>query len=263
MRFSSTTVLYARGHLGEALEELSHAGYSGVELQPHHTRVLMADEEERARFREALSRHGQAVAAVMSGYLWDEATAHAHLLAIDLAAELGCDRIVVLPPQSHMADLGRFQRLLLEVAEVASDHGVRLAVHHHAGTVIDTAPKIDAFLGSVAHPSVGLCFDTAHYALFADDEVDAVEKLAGRISHVHLKDLVCRASELAFVPDMLNGQQSFRVPGDGVLDLAACLRVLRDLEYDGWVSVELENFSRARLESLEVALAFAKESCRG
>lgn len=263
MRFSSTTVLYARGHLGEALHELSHVGYSGVELQPHHTRVLIADKEERARFRDGLSRHGQAVAAVMSGYLWDEPTVQAHVRAIDLAVELGCDRIVVLPPQAHMADLATFERHLSEVADVASAHGVRLAVHHHAGTVIDTVPRIEAFVGSIAHPAVGLCFDTAHYALFADDEVDAVERFAGSITHVHLKDLACRASNLPFVPDMLNGQQSFRVPGDGVLDLAECVRVLRNLEYDGWVSVELENFSRARLESLEVALAFAKETCRG
>lgn len=255
------TVLYAPDHLPDALEEVAAAGYDGIELQPHFTLPLIeGSAADRARFAAELNDRGLRLSATMSGYLRDRQTLSANLSAASLAKELGGGHIILLPPQPSMCGWDEFAGLLGELVAGCGDLGVAVAVHHHAGTIVDTPERIERFADELAGDGVGLCFDVAHYALFADDEVEAARRLGGAIDYVHLKDLVRRHGELEFVPGVRNAQQSFRVYGDGVLDLDGVLGSLRDGGYQGWLSVEVENFYRSRTDSAARSLAAIKEA---
>ena len=121
--------------------------------------------------------------------------------------------------------------------------GVRIAFHHHMGTVIETEAEIDRLMLGTPD-SVGLLFDTGHLAFAGADPGRVAARWAGRIVHVHAKDVRretlarARAERWSFLDSVVRGV--FTVPGDGMLDFAAALRPLRDADYAGWMIVEAE-----------------------
>ena len=53
---------------------------------------------------------------------------------------------------------------LTELADRFAERGIRLAYHHHMGTVVETADEIDRLMASTGS-SVGLLLDTGHLLL--------------------------------------------------------------------------------------------------
>jgi inosose dehydratase len=129
------------------------------------------------------------------------------------------------------------------VARHLRDHGVRLAFHHHMGTVIQTEAEIDRLMAGTGD-DVGLLLDTGHLVFAGGDPAAVARRHGRRIVHVHCKDV--RADVLknvlsrdaSFLSGVLDGV--FTVPGDGTLDFPAVLHELRDAHYSGWLVVEAE-----------------------
>ncbi|MDB5930940.1 MAG: hypothetical protein JWR60_2647 [Polaromonas sp.] len=124
-------------------------------------------------------------------------------------------------------------------------YGLRLAYHHHMGAYVESPADVDKLMALTDPASVFLLFDTGHaYFGGAADPVALLKKHAGRVAHVHCKDVrapvIARARNDAwsFLDSVLNG--AFTVPGDGSINYAAVLRVLKDAGYEGWLVVEAE-----------------------
>ena len=75
-----------------------------------------------------------------------------------------------------------------ELGDWMAGQGVRIAFHHHMGTVIERASEIDRLMEGTP-PSVGLLFDTGHLAFAGDDPAAVSRRWAHRINHVHAKDV--------------------------------------------------------------------------
>ena len=136
--------------------------------------------------------------------------------------------------------------------------GVRIAFHHHMGTVIERAHEIDRLrvedhadpLGELDRllegtpPSVGLLFDTGHLRFAGDDPAAVAQRWASRINHVHAKDvrpdILARvhAERWSFLDAVVGGV--YTVPGDGCIDFPASLAPLASAGYAGWLIVEAE-----------------------
>jgi inosose dehydratase len=129
------------------------------------------------------------------------------------------------------------------VARHLRTRGMRLAFHHHMGTVVQTGDDIDRLMAGT-DDDVGLLLDTGHLVFAGGDPVAVAKRHGARIAHVHCKDV--RASVLAdviardesFLDAVLDGV--FTVPGDGAIDFPAVLRELRRHDYTGWLVVEAE-----------------------
>ena len=155
-----------------------------------------------------------------------------------------------------------FGRRLTEVAAATAAEGVRLAYHHHMGTVVESAEDIDALMDS-AGPEAGLLLDTGHASLAGADPVALARRYAGRICHVHAKDVRAevrervRREDVSFLHAVLEGV--FTVPGDGSVDFAGVFRELPG--YSGWVVLEAEQDPK-RAEPLKYA-AMGYQALRG
>jgi myo-inosose-2 dehydratase len=138
-------------------------------------------------------------------------------------------------------DWGELGARLTEVAAATAAEGVRLAYHHHMGTVVQSEEDIDALMQATG-PEVGLLLDTGHAAFAGADPVALARRYAPRIVHVHAKDVrapVCaqaRSGNWSFLRAVLHGV--FTVPGDGSVDFARVFAGLPD--YTGWVVLEAE-----------------------
>jgi len=133
-----------------------------------------------------------------------------------------------------------------ELAAIAAQKGMRVTLHHHMGTGIQTPAEIDRFM-AMTNDNVGLLYDTGHiYYSEGSQQVmlDVLTQHLPRIFHVHLKDVrdsvvaEVRANSLSFLDGVKKG--TFTVPGDGVIDFKPVFKILDDYGYKGWMVVEAE-----------------------
>jgi inosose dehydratase len=133
----------------------------------------------------------------------------------------------------------RIVRNLQELSELAAASGLRLALHPHAGTLVETAADIDAVL---AQGEVDWCLDTGHLAIGGTDPVEFTAANAGRIVHVHLKDVDMelaervRAGGLSLVEATRRGL--FRPLGDGDASIHEVVEQLDRQGYERWLVLE-------------------------
>jgi inosose dehydratase len=136
-----------------------------------------------------------------------------------------------------------FGRKLDRLAEWMAAEGMPMAYHHHMGTVIETEREVDLLMANTGS-AVGLLLDTGHLAYAGASVLDTTRRHAGRINHVHCKDIRpevlkrARQEDMSFLDAILAGV--FTVPGDGMIDYYAFARLLAEIGYSGWAVVEAE-----------------------
>lgn len=242
--------------LEQCLSEGREAGFSGFELGhkfPRKAEIL----------GPILDNHGL---RLVSGWYSSELltrSAEEEIEAIQghltLLRELGANAMVFCEvtrcihgqretPLSHSprmtdAEWETFTQRLNQVADYCLEQGVQIAYHHHMGTVVETEGDIDRLMERTK-PSVGLLLDTGHLTCAGGDPVAVQQKYAGRIIHVHCKDIRkdvltdARNRDISFLNAVLNGV--FTVPGDGFIDYTSLFKGLKQSEYSGWLVVEAE-----------------------
>ncbi len=123
-----------------------------------------------------------------------------------------------------------FWRNLPPLAARAADLGVVLALENH-GDMLHRGAEILALLRSIDHPAVRLNYDTGNAWYYAGGRLDPVAELAEVapvVAHVHLKE-----------PKVEVGMLRWVALGDGLLDLPALGRVLRERLPDVPLSIEI------------------------
>jgi sugar phosphate isomerase/epimerase len=152
----------------------------------------------------------------------------------------------------------------LEAASFARSHEVRVAVEPHPGFVVyNTASMLR--LRAATGSWVGVNFDPSHLFWQSMDPLACVGVLAEAIFHVHAKDTGFNDRLLAVngVLETTPGEHPsdrawiFRTVGDGhpVPFWRALVRTLREVGYDGVLSIEHEDPLLPRGEGLERAVA--------
>ncbi|MFV0504829.1 MAG: myo-inosose-2 dehydratase [Lachnospirales bacterium] len=133
-----------------------------------------------------------------------------------------------------------------KLAVLAEEKGMKVCLHHHMGTGIQTLNEIDKFLQET-NKNVYLLFDTGHiyFSQCNQKAVDTlVEKHISRIVHVHLKDvredtlMEIKEKKLSFLEGVKMGV--FTVPGDGVINFDNTFKILDKNNYKGYMVVEAE-----------------------
>lgn len=187
-----------------------------------------------------------------------------------LAAATGLDDYDSRPALSR-DDWARALRALDAATELAAEQGVRLVVHPHVGTLVETAEEIDRILEGSTVP---LCLDTGHIILGGADPIAIAKRAPERIGHLHLKDVDAglaarvRAGDLSFSDAVHAGV--FCTLGDGDLDVDAVVETLRASEYRGWWVFEQDVMlrrepppGRGPLEEVGRSLAFLRRALAG
>jgi inosose dehydratase len=242
--------------LETCLSEAAAIGYAGVELGhkfPRQPQVL----------GPILARHGLALVSGWYSMRLLERDAEAEFAAMqphfNLLAALGSDVMVCAEvtgcvhsdinarlssrPQMSKKAFDTFASRLSDLARRMSGRGMRLAYHHHMGTVVQSEAEIQSLMESCL-PEVELLLDTGHLAFAGGDPVRVATKYASRIAHVHCKDIrpgVLRRAlngDSSFLEAVLQGV--FTVPGDGSIDYDKVFVPLRKSNYTGWLLVEAE-----------------------
>ena len=242
------------------LSETKQAGYAGTELGGKFPR-------ESAELKPIMERHGLAVISGWYDGRCNEKDVSAEMDAISshlqLLKDMGSTHVVYADtsrgrhgaiwdpiskrPALQAEEWPTYGRKLTQLAERMADFGVRMAFHHHMGTIIETDAEVGLLMKHTGE-AVGLLYDTGHSTFSGGDPLQLVKGNVKRVVHVHCKDVrkpmleKARAEDMSFMGAVLEG--IFTVPGDGFLDYASILRVLAEANYSGWLVVEAEQDPR-------------------
>jgi sugar phosphate isomerase/epimerase len=150
----------------------------------------------------------------------------------------------IIPAFDAMADC--FTRL----GELARDMGFRVGLHNHLGELVEKASEIDLIMAKVDPKLLYLAPDTAHLHLAGADVVRTLEKYKHRLVFADYKDAKWTTPAADWVegngkvqPKDSSGARflsSIYDLGDGEIDFSACHRILKSIEYKGWLCVDLD-----------------------
>ena len=267
--------------------------------------ALLRDAGERDRLQGELREHGLVLSCVNAAgnpLHPDPAVGerHAALLrgAVELAALLGCDRVVtmsgcpggrdggstpvfaswpVVPDDETLWEwqlehrLAPFWRELSAWAAAAAPE-VMICLELHAGASAYN-PASFARLREAAGPNVGVNLDPSHFWWQGMDPLAVIDEVGPAIGFAHGKDTLVHPDrvrrngllDLAFPVDPDTASWHFCAVGSGHDDAtwAALVAALRSAGYDGVVSIEHEDPRVTPEEGIETSLAALRRACEG
>ncbi|HWB96509.1 MAG TPA: sugar phosphate isomerase/epimerase family protein [Bryobacteraceae bacterium] len=117
---------------------------------------------------------------------------------------------------------------------VLARHGVTIALeplNRFETYFLNTAADAVALCDQIGHPNVGILFDTFHANIEEKDIAAGYRTAAKHLKHVH----TC--------------ENDRGIPGSGHVEWAAVFQALRDIGYDGWLTIESFGFSLGELSA--------------
>ena len=155
---------------------------------------------------------------------------------LDMAEQLGAKNYLlvigeyiwqkeVIPPEEQWKWGAEHCRTLGEYA-TERDLEIVLELEPFDMALVNNLSEMGRFLTDVDVPAVKANIDISHM-LLSDSKPEELASLRGRAGHVHISD--CDGEVHGDFP-----------PGDGVVDFPPYLQAIKDLEFDGAISLELE-----------------------
>jgi len=111
---------------------------------------------------------------------------------------------------------------------VLTQYGVTIAIeplNRFETYFLNIADDAVALCDQIGHPNVGVLFDTFHANIEEKDIADAYRKVGRHLKHVH----TC--------------ENDRGIPGSGHVEWKSVFQALRDIHYDGWLTIESFGFA--------------------
>ncbi|HET6727313.1 MAG TPA: TIM barrel protein, partial [Nitrososphaeraceae archaeon] len=94
--------------------------------------------------------------------------------------------------------------------------------------------------------SIGLNLDIGHFFCVGEDPSQVIYKLSEYVRHVHLEDICADRTH------------NHLILGEGAINIDSALRSLKDIGYDGFVTVELYPYQECPAYAAREAMKFIK-----
>jgi sugar phosphate isomerase/epimerase len=237
--------------LDRAFRFARQCGYSGIEIAPFTLQKYAFD--ITAAERESVRRLAEAEGLEIVGLHWllaftngfyltspdaevRRATAEYFRELAALCRDLGGKILVLgspkqrnlLPGITHDQAMQYAAEVLRRAGQSFIDCGVKLAVEPlgpEEGDFLNTADLAEALIDMVDCPAVGLHLDVKAMSSESIPIADVIRRHHSRLLHFHANDA------------------NRKGPGMGSIDFVPILQALRDVGYEGWVSVEVFDYS--------------------
>jgi sugar phosphate isomerase/epimerase len=238
----------------EKIRIASEAGYEGIELWHDEIDAHLAAGGLLSDIQQALRAFGLAVPTTIYLRDWCDTTQSAHETALeecrrrmDIAAALGAPHCIA-SPAAGAVDVALAGRNYRELLELGMQHGVKPSMEY-LGFVeqLNTLESALEILHIAGHPAGTVIIDPFH-AFRGGGAFESLAKLRPeQIAISHFNDTP------AAPPREQQHDRDRVMPGEGHLDLARWIRLLKQIDYSGWLSLELFNETLWQVDPREVA----------
>jgi fructoselysine 3-epimerase len=249
--YSSFPVWVPSYSIEEAARRIARAGYDALEIGcaapiawPAHL-----SKTRRAEMTKMINGEGLAVSSLLpapgggpgnnpTSILPEEraATIAHYKEVVDLAHDLGSERVLYIAgwrqfgvPTSDTMDW--CLHALVEIAKHAAQKGVTICVEPTSAdsNLIETIGQAMKLRDDSGLPNVKVMFDTYHALYRNEVSSDYVYEMAPHLAHVHFADI------------------DRKPPGEGVVDWVGVMQALKDIDFKGYLTMEI-GFAARRVE---------------
>ncbi len=196
----------------EIMRIISDAEFKTIDLWVAHLNYNRATQKQIKKAKQILARYKLSVCSYAGGFgNSEEEIKKSFPLAQAMGAKV----------------LGGYlnEKLLEKAYSLCQKHKILLAFENHPGR--ETTKKIKKLIGD-RKDWFGACVDTGWFATFNIDVSQAIRELGENVFHVHLKDI------------KKVGAHETCALGDGIVNIPAVISTLREIGYDGYLSIEHE-----------------------
>jgi len=268
MTFAICNEIFDGWNLEEAMRFAARTGYEAIEIAPFTIApyVTQVDATRRQEIRDAAARVG----ILISGIHWvlaktqglhlthpDEAMRHrtGEYLAelVGFCADVGGTRMIVGSPKQRNRELGVSHEQASEWARAVFAPAVQRAedcdvvicfepLSPAETNFINTAAEARALVATVASPAFQIILDVK--AMSSEDRpIPAIiHETAGQVAYFHAND------------------RNLKGPGFGDVDFKPIAQALREIDYQGVVSVEVFDFTEGPEVIATRSLAYLRQS---
>jgi len=260
IRLAVHAITWGGDGLQQAVQDISSQGFRGIETFDAVVNTYAGREEE---FDTLLADHGLRLVSLYGGGTMhipaqrDEVITRNERLARFLS-QRGAIPLTLGPARRTPGgttddELREMATTMNEIGRRSQEYGVLACLHPHWGTTIQNRDEIDRIFDLVDPRYVFMNADPAHMAKAGYDPVEVFRTYSSIIKYCHFKDYKQPEQEqqaigtggTAIIPDFVEF-------GLGIIDLPALVQVLKEANYDGWITVELDQSTRGPLESLRM-----------
>lgn len=237
IKISYNMLVYADEEIGRGIERLARFGYDGVDIVGEPGKY---DAGEIRRLLEANRIEASSICAVFSDAR-DFASSNPAIRqnavgyvkgCVDFAAAVGAKAISVqasacMKTKAEAAPEQEWQWAvdgLREAGQYALENGINLTLeawNRYETYFINRLDQALKMVNDIGLPNVGVMCDTYHMNIEETSMGDAIRGVGDKLYYVHIAD------------------SNRAAPGRGHIDFDEVARALRDIHYDGWVSMEL------------------------
>ena len=226
---------YAEDEVAATLAKAPEIGYRFMEIHGPMTWTVGAEDKfDLPAMKAAIHASGMRCAGIYTpgwgGKDPEDVRRHARSIArfAQYAEALGGDHVTSSGAEKRGAP-GALEHVIACVRQVLEQippaSQIKLTLEPHFGNSLQQPEDFEAILNAVPDPRVGLCVDTGHFHSAKVDTPALIRRFAPRIYAVHLKDHIGTVS----------------VPiGRGEIGLPAVIAALREINYQGDLTLELE-----------------------
>lgn len=265
----------------QVLEEASQAGYKGIELGPYGYLPLDINTVKAELNKNNLR--------IIAGTIFDDLVSESNFENLLKQTDDICNMVTKLPtapqegqhfptPYLVIIDWGhderdynsghpdRAKRLAPEewnnmikhiqaISEKASKYGVRPVIHPHAGGYIEFEDEIKKLVQDITYETAGLCLDTGHLYYSKMNPEQWIREYADFVDYIHFKDIDANIYEevmgerIRFFDACAKGVMC--PIGEGVIDYKSIHQVLKEINYNGYITIEQERDPRNSDTSLQ------------
>jgi inosose dehydratase len=244
-----------RGKAGwpQILSDTDAGGFDGVE--PFTPRFL--NDESMDELARLLPQYKNLrMASIYWGGQFSEESEHPALLKdchriLGYLKRFGADRLTFGPPRPQVEDekaaIANTAKIANQIGRIAlEEYKIRVDIHPHVGSLIENPRQIDALMDQTDPKYFNLGPDTAQIWMGGGDPVAFFERYKHRLIYMHYKDV------RAYYRGLPSYMDNVIELGRGVIDFPALHRILKSIQYKGWITIDLDNARISPLESAKV-----------
>ena len=267
IRLAVHAITWGSDGLQQAIEDISSLGFRGIETFDAVVTTYAGREDE---LDALLQEHGLRLVSLYGGGNMhipaqrDEVVARNERLA-QFLSKRGARPLTLGPGRrspggTTSEELRAMATTCNEIGKRTQEYDVLACLHPHWGTTIQERDEIDRIFDLVDPNYVFMNADPAHMAKAGYDPVEVFRTYSSIIKYTHFKDYKKPEQEqaatgsggTAIIPDFVEF-------GLGIIDLPALVDVLKQANYDGWITVELDKSTRGPRESLRMNKEYLEE----
>ncbi|MBI3470058.1 MAG: TIM barrel protein [Candidatus Solibacter usitatus] len=267
---------FKRGPFTDILDVMKDTGFIGIRLTGFPG-ILRTYDLTPQQMEKEVSKRNLHVATISFGGPTHDPKQHNKVIddakaAMNFLKTFGAKHLVVFPPARRKPgeDVETAFKTMCQgfnrIGEVAGEMGFKAGLHNHLDEMVEGPEEVHKCMALTDPKLFHFSPDTAHLHLGGSNVVEMYRKYKNRLMFMDYKDAKWTTPQADVVLD--NGTvhkkdsksakffESIYDLGDGEIDFPSCHRVLKEIQFKGWICVDLDTARKGPRLSYERSGAY-------